>query len=92
MDNRLETKIIERLDLLIKLTAAGILKSEKTLTDKVALLDSTGMGPVEIAKMLGTNSNNVSVTLNRIKRSKGAAKLEDKPSEESPTTKMGENT
>lgn len=61
--------IIERLDILIKLTAAAAIR-DKGLKDQVSLLSSVGLQPKEIADVLGKTANNIRVTLSTIRKEK----------------------
>lgn len=56
-------KVIERLDLIVKLLAMNILNDEGTQKEKVIKLSKIGMQPKEIANILNTSSNSVSVAL-----------------------------
>ncbi len=64
-----QKEIIEKLDLLVKLSAAN-LASGKDFKEQVRLLSSVGLLPKDIADVLGRTANNVSVTLNYLKKSK----------------------
>lgn len=65
----MEGNIVERLNVLIKLTAAGIIQN-KNFTEQVELLTTVGLQPKEIADILNKTSNHVSVTINSIKKKK----------------------
>jgi DNA-binding CsgD family transcriptional regulator len=54
--------IANRLDILIRLTAMGLCV-EKSQKEKIELLNSAGLQPKQIADLIGTTSNTVSVTL-----------------------------
>jgi len=73
----------EKLDTLIKLAAINALKG-KNLTDQVEILSEIGLQPKEIATILGTDRNTVSVLKSRAKRRK-AEKTENE------TLQEGEN-
>jgi len=69
-----ETRImIDKLDILIKLTAANVIQ-EKDFKDQVRLLSSVGLQPKEIAEILGKTPNNVRVTLTMIRKEKSKKK------------------
>jgi DNA-directed RNA polymerase specialized sigma24 family protein len=61
--------VIARLDALIRLTEMGVRLAALTATgdrsqrDKIALLDAAGWAPKEVADLLGTTPNTVSVVL-----------------------------
>jgi len=59
--------IIERLDILTKLFATGLVVG-KTQRDQIELLSKAGLKPREIAELLGTTSNTVSVNLTAIRK------------------------
>lgn len=65
--------IIDRLDILIKLTAANVIR-DKSLKDQVSLLSSVGLQPKEIADILGKTSNNIRVTLSMINKERKSKK------------------
>ncbi len=41
---------------------------EAPMSDKIIILDGLGMAPSEIAEILGTSSNSVSVTLSKLRK------------------------
>jgi DNA-directed RNA polymerase specialized sigma24 family protein len=67
--NEIDLKILEKLDLLVKLTALNIIK-DKDFKEQVKLLSSIGLQPKEIADLLGKTPNNVRVTLSQIRKEK----------------------
>ncbi len=66
-------EIVERLDTLIKVTAASVIQG-KPFREQVAFLSFAGLQPKDIAEILGKTSNHVSVTLSEIKKQKANAK------------------
>lgn len=62
-------ELCEKLDILIKITAIDALK-ERTLTDQVEILSAIGLQPKEIAAILGTDPDTVSVLKSRVKKRK----------------------
>lgn len=64
-----EERILEKLDLLVKLTAANVV-DKKDFQEQVRLLSSVGLSPKEIGNILGKSANHVSVTLNYLKKRK----------------------
>lgn len=66
-------EVLVKLDLLVKLTAANAVDG-KDFKDQVRLLSSVGLMPKEIADILGKSPNNVSVTLNYLKKVKKVQK------------------
>lgn len=61
--------IAAKLDTLIRLVAIGLCEG-KAQKDQIALLASAGLQPKAIAEILGTTSNNVSVTLSNLRKAK----------------------
>lgn len=57
----------EKLDLLIRLVALS-LADGKRQTDQILLLSRAGLSPRDIADLLGTSANAVSVELSRLRR------------------------
>ncbi len=68
-----EREIADKLDILIRLTAIGLFE-EKTQREKIYLLSMAGLPPKDIADILDTTSNTVSVSLSimRKERKSGA--------------------
>jgi DNA-directed RNA polymerase specialized sigma24 family protein len=62
MDDKQFKEIVERLDKLIRIVAISNTRG-LTSTDRIILLHQAGFAPREIADMLNTTSNVVSVTL-----------------------------
>lgn len=65
----LDLKILEKLDILVKLTLLNIVK-DKDLKEQVRLLSSVGLRPKEIASLLGKSANNIRATLSQIRKRK----------------------
>lgn len=65
-------EISDKLDKLIRLQAINVVKDEQSEQGKVAILDSLGFRPFEIAKMLGKTQENVNVVLSNIRKKKSA--------------------
>jgi len=61
-------EVIKRLDLIIKLLAMNFMKEEGSQKDKIIQLSKIGLQPKEIANILGTSSNTVSVTLSTARK------------------------
>ena len=62
-------EISRRLDMLIRVTALAMV-ADKKQQDQIMALTSAGFQPKEIAEMLGTTRNTVSVTLSTMRRKK----------------------
>lgn len=69
--NNINAKILEKLDILVKLTVLNTIK-DKEYKDQVKLLSSVGFQPKEIADMLGKTANSVRVTLFKLRKDKGS--------------------
>lgn len=69
IDENLSEKILFELKKISKLISLSITKDESQ-KQQIILLNSAGLSPKEIAELINTTSNNVSVTLNRSKKSK----------------------
>jgi len=69
-DDKLKEEIIDKLDKILRVIA---ITSTKTLnmTERIVVLDQCGLKPKEIADILGTTSNVVSVTLSKLKKKRG---------------------
>ena len=62
--------LLNKIDILIKLTAHSVLKDEQQ-RDSIVFLTKVGIQPKDIAEILNTTSNTVSVTLSRLRKSGG---------------------
>lgn len=67
------SEISRKLDVLIRLSAIGVIRGEKLQKDQIAILSDSGFKPKEIADILKTSSNNVSVTLVSIRKERTKA-------------------
>ncbi|MCC6736699.1 MAG: sigma-70 family RNA polymerase sigma factor [Bauldia sp.] len=72
----LTSELIKKMDILIRLNSLSIVKDLPSQKDKILMLRRAGLGNIEIAEMLDTSANTVSVTLAKAKRS-AAHKQED---------------
>ncbi len=61
--------IIEKLDILTRLVATGLVQG-KSQRDQIELLSKVNLQPREIADLIGTTSNTVSVNLTAIRKAK----------------------
>lgn len=92
MDEKQFKEITGKIDLIVRLLALDLVKDFKVQKDKIIALSSFGFGPSEIAKLLGTTPNTVSVALSEIK--KKAKKEEgktEKPIQDNEKTKEVKN-
>lgn len=64
---KFQDEVLRRLDAIIKLLTLGSMK-DKTQKEKIVLLDGAGFGPKQIADILATSSNSVSVALSNIRK------------------------
>jgi len=82
-----DLEILRRLDTLIRLVATGI-SGERPQIQKIRILAGAGLTPKEIAAILGTTPNTVSVALSAMKlKKKTTVKRTKKTS--SPATPAG---
>jgi DNA-directed RNA polymerase specialized sigma24 family protein len=56
-----------KIDILIKLISAGV-TADRTQAEAIDLLSKTGLQPKEIAEMVGTTANAVSIAIHRSKK------------------------
>lgn len=75
MSNNQFDKLVEKLDILIKLEALNAVRG-KTTTESVLILSEIGFGTSEIAKILGTTPNYVSKVKSENKKVKTAKPAE----------------
>lgn len=68
MANDIEA-VIEKLDTLTRLVAIGLVQG-KSQRDQIELLSNAKLQPREIADLIGTTSNTVSVNLTAIRKAK----------------------
>jgi prephenate dehydrogenase len=70
--------IAEKLDILIKLTAANVIKEDKTQTESILKLNGMGIKYKDIAKIIGTSESYVALILSKNKNKvKGKSKNEE---------------
>ena len=63
-----QNEIASRLDTLIRLQATSMVERFATQREKIAFLARVGISAREIASILGTTSNTVSVALSKMKK------------------------
>jgi len=63
----LTNNVEAKLDILVRLIAIWLC-GEKSQTEKIGILASAGLQPKEIADIIGTTSNTVSVALSTLKK------------------------
>ena len=68
-------EISKRLDVLIRLTALNLVKDVKKQKDQIAILSDSGFRPKQIADILKTTSNTVSVALNAIRKERAEKEI-----------------
>ncbi len=79
-------EISRKLDTLIRLSAFGLVRDIKTQKQQIAFLSDVGFQPKEIADVIGTTSNTVSVALHAIRKDRAAKEKESKQSSGSKQT------
>ena len=67
------SKLIERVEVLIRLIALGIV-AEKPQQEKIQFLSNAGLAPKDIADMIGTTPNTVRVALAALRKKKKKTK------------------
>jgi DNA-binding CsgD family transcriptional regulator len=77
-DIAIANEISSKLDTLIRLQAALAVRDMGTQKDKIIFLSGAGIRPMEIASLLGTTSNTVSVTIANSKKANITAPKEGK--------------
>ena len=73
MNDSTEAVLIRKLDILISLTAIAVLE-EKPKKEQIALLDRVGFAPRDIAAIIRTTPNTVSVVLSQLRKANRKAK------------------
>ena len=63
----------EKMDTLIKLVACGLV-ADKSQREQIEMLSRIGLSPKEIAGLIGTTSNTVSVMLTGLRKTKKKSK------------------
>ncbi len=61
-------KLLKKFDILIKLTAANVIKEDKTQTESILKLSAMGIGYKDIAKILGSSDNYVAMIISKNKK------------------------
>ena len=62
-------EVSEKLDILIKLQAAGLTTQMESTKEKIVFLSKAGLRPTLIAEIVGTTANHVNVTLSNARKS-----------------------
>jgi DNA-binding NarL/FixJ family response regulator len=70
MTDGVASEISKKLDRLIRLTAISVL-GDKPQRKQIELLGRSGLAAKDIATLVGTTANTVSVTLSQIKKNNG---------------------
>jgi CHAD domain-containing protein len=70
-------EIAVKLDKVVNLLALNLVKDMKSQKVQIGFLSDAGFQPKEIADVLSTSSNNVSVTLHSIRKERKKKNLED---------------
>ena len=74
MANDTNGEVLARLDMLIRLQALSMVSRFESSKEKIHFLDAAGMEARQIAALLGTSPNTVSVTLFKARKSKSTHK------------------
>jgi len=76
------TEISNKLSILTRLFTINLVKDIKKQKDQIAVLNEVGFKPKQIADILSTTSNTVSVTLNELKKERSAKERKETTKEE----------
>ena len=60
-------EIEKKLDILVKLTAANVIKGDKTQTESILKLSSMGIGYKDISKIMNTSESYVALIISKNK-------------------------
>jgi len=71
------SKISSKLDTLIRLSALGLVRDIKVQRQQIAILSDAGFQPKQIADILGTTSNTVSVALTAIRKERATPEAKE---------------
>ena len=66
--------IVKKLDLIAKLISLSLVKDEKTLTDKVKILNASGFKPKEIATLLDKKPNHIRQILHQLRKKENSSR------------------
>lgn len=61
-------EVVQKLDILIKLTAANVIKQDKTQTESILKLNNMGISYRDIAKIINTSDSYVALILSKNKK------------------------
>ena len=67
----MDKEIVEKLNILIKLTAANIIREDKTQTESILKLKNMGIGYKDIAKIMNTSDSYVALIISKNKKKGG---------------------
>lgn len=70
MDEKQFQELKGKLNMIAKLLTLSMVKDMKSQKDQIIALSSYGFKPSEVAELLGTTANTVSVTLSKVKKKK----------------------
>lgn len=85
MKKKMNEEVSKKLDVLIKLTAASVIKGDKTQTESIIKLSNVGIGYKDISKIIGTSESYVALILSKNRKKKNQENMESNANEESPT-------
>jgi DNA-binding CsgD family transcriptional regulator len=76
-DDEFKTILLKKIDMNNRLQALNLVKDSPSLKEKIEALSSLGIGPTEIADILGTTPGYVSVAISRIKKGQKKEVIEE---------------
>ena len=65
---KMSNEVVQKLDILIKLTAANVIKEDKTQTESILKLKDMGINYKDIAKIINTSESYVALILSKNKK------------------------
>jgi len=76
-EEEFRTVLLKKIDMNNRLQALNLVKDKPSLKEKIEALSSLGIGPTEIADILGTTPGYVSVAIRRIKKGQKKEEVEE---------------
>jgi hypothetical protein len=89
---KLLREISDKLDLLMRLVAADVVRSASAEQDKIEMLSSSGFRPMEIAKFLNKTPDNINVQLTLIRKKKASKAKTFEQTQDSKSKQETKNT
>lgn len=74
-------EISKKLDTLIRLFALALVKDATSQKEQIGILADAGLGPKQIAEILGTTANTVNVAIHEIRKKKAMGTSKERKAE-----------